>query len=215
MTYDALVLDSDGVLVEPPRPATFVEVARTALDDTGVTAEPTTVARDVAAGRLEDIAKRCRDAGVDLASFCQRAATTAFATQRRELEAGCRAVYDDIRALWDLDLPLGVVSDNQPQFVQHLLRYCGLDELVGTVRCRSFAPRTLERRKPDPTNLGAALSDLDAETAAYVGDRAVDVETADRLGIDSVLIEREGAGPVEASPDYRIGTLRGLSTLVG
>lgn len=215
MSYDAVVLDSDGVLVEPPQASTLIDVARTALDRTGVTADPRAVARSFQSGSIEDVASRCREAGVDVATFCQTATTTAFAAQREALEEGCRSIYDDVRTLRSIDVPLGVVSDNQPHFVQYLLRHAGLADVIRTVRCRPFAPETLDRRKPNPENLAAALSDLDAETAAYVGDTAADVEAAASLGIDSVLLERDGSVDVETEPDYRIDSLRGLRTLTG
>jgi len=215
MTYDAVLLDSDGVLVEPPGRSTFVEAARSALDRTGVRADPTTVARDLVDGYLDRVATRCRESDVSLASFCQQAATTAFAAQRREFEETTRRTYDDVRALWGLDVPLGVVSDNQPQFVEYVLRRLGLDSLVETVRCRSLTPETLEHRKPDPANLAAAVDDLDAETAVYVGDTAVDVGAAANLGIDSVLLERDGPTDVTPTPDYRIESLTELAAVLG
>ena len=214
MTYDAVLLDSDGVLVEPPAAQTLVEAARTALDEVGLHTDPRQVARCFRTGRLDDLTVRCQEAGVDVVSFCQRATEKAVLAQRRELEAGYRRIYEDVRALWEIDRPLGVVSDNQSQFVRYLLRYCGLDELVRTVRCRSFTPRGLERTKPNPENVAAALSDLDASSAVYVGDTGADVEAAARLGIDSVFVDRTDGAALDREPDYRIESLDELPALV-
>lgn len=214
MSYDAIVFDSDGVLVEPPARETLQSAASTALDRVGLDADPRSVARNLFEGDVDALAAQCRRSGVDLAAFCQRAASASFEAQRREIESGLRSVYDDVRALWDLDRPLGLVSDNQPQVVQYLLRRFDLEGRFETVRCRSVSPRELRWRKPDTQNLEAALTDLDADDALYVGDTERDVEAARRVGIDSALVSRSDREAPSTSPDYEIGGLDELPEIV-
>ena len=213
MHYDAVVFDVDGVLVEPPSRKTLQEAARAALDRANLDADPRSVTRDLFEGNVDALADRCRQSGVDLAAFCQRAAATSFETQRHEIETGVRSVYDDVRALWDIDRPLGVVSDNQPQVIQYVLRRFDAD-LFETVRCRTVAPHDLRRSKPDTWNVEAALSDLGTRNALHVGDRAVDVEVACRVGIDSALLDRGVDDDPAVTPDYTLDGLDDVPALV-
>lgn len=232
MRYDAVILDSDGVIVEPPSAETLRTAAGDLLDRVDLDADPGAFARAFFDGDVDALAERCRASGADLSAVCQRAATVSFETQRREVERGVRSVYDDLGALAALEAPLGLVSDNQPQFVAYLLRRFDLAGLFETVRCRTVTPRGLRRAKPDPRNLGAALADLDAERAVYVGDRPADAEAAHRLGLDSVRLVREDDGGADGhedggadgngdgddwpvDPDYRVDGLDELPAVVG
>ncbi len=221
--YEAVVFDNDGVLVEPPSRDALVSATRSALEDVGLDADPRAVCRDLAEGDAESLADRCRREAVEFASFCQRAASAAFEAQRRELERGRRAVYDDVAALREFDAALGLVSDNHPQFVDYLLRRAGLGDLFETVRCRSMTPRHLDTCKPNPRNVRAALADLGTEDGLLVGDRTADVAAAERAGIDSALLERPDAGDdsvgtvpdADVDPDYRIESIAELRSVVG
>lgn len=220
MTYDAVILDSDGVLVEPPTAETVRTAASDFFDgiDLDIGPESGGLVRDFLDGNHEGFVERCRASGSDVAEVCHRVGTTAYEVQRRELERGLRSVYDDVRALATIDESLGLVSDNQPQFVAYLLRQFDLDEYFETVRCRSVTPSGIRRTKPDSRNLRAALSDLGAYRAVYVGDRPSDVEAAHSLDIDSVRVAREDEAndpddwPV--TPDYRIDGLDELPAVV-
>ncbi len=68
-------------------------------------------------------------------------------------------------------------------------------------------------RKPHPAGFRALLDALSVSPAEmlYVGDEPKDIEGANRLGIGSVLVCREGV-----APDYGQGhTVRGLADVVG
>lgn len=223
MSYDAVLFDSDGVLVERPRPDEMVTVARETIAETELDADAGAVLGAFATGDVSGLARQCRDSGVNFATFCQRGATVLFERQRETVESGLRSAYDDITALRSLDRPMGLVSDNHPGFVEFVLDRFGIADLFETVRCRTFSPSGLQRRKPDPGNLRAALNDLaaDTESTLHVGDTAVDVAAADRLGIDSALLQRPshdgptdlGSAAVEpVDPEYEI---EGLDELPG
>jgi phosphoglycolate phosphatase len=199
MTYDAVLFDSDGVLVEPPSSDTLRRAARDVLEWADLNVSATTLIRSLRAGELARLERGCRNADVSLTSLCQRVATVSFRVQREEIERGLRSAYDDISALSEIPVPMGLVSDNQPQIVQYLLRRTDLEAAFDTVRCRPVAPRDLRRSKPSPDNLKAAMSDLDVSDPVYVGDRDVDVEAARRVGIDAVRVDRDRDG--EATPD--------------
>jgi phosphoglycolate phosphatase len=212
---EAVLLDNDGVVVEPPATETVVAAAREVLDWGDIDADPRTVARELRAGEVAALARRCRRAGVSLARFCRRAASASFDRQHAAIEAGERAVYDDAGTLTDLEPPVGLVSDNQPHVVALLLRRAGLREAVATVRCRSLTPQDLRRTKPDPANIEAALADLGATAGVFVGDRAADVLAAHEAGLRSVHLARDGVDePAGVDPDHTIRSLAELPALL-
>ena len=76
---------------------------------------------------------------------------------------------------------LGVATNKPVHFAARLLRALGLMPPIAAVR----GPDRDVPPKPDPTMLRRVLGDLQAgpATALYVGDMAVDVETARRAGL--------------------------------
>lgn len=215
MTYDATVLDCDGVIVERPARETFGAAARAALDRTGLDGEPRAVAREFLDGDVDALAERCRRGGVEFTAFCRRAATAVFDAQRRQVLAGSRSAHDDVGALRSLEQPLGLVTDNDPLTVAFLLRRFDLSDLFETVRCRAVTPRGLRRQKPDARNLEAALADLDADSPVYVGDMPRDVEAAHRAGIDAVFVARPSHSvAVPEAAEHVVDGLAALSDLV-
>lgn len=211
MPYDAILFDCDGVLVELPDRAAMVGAMERVLDRIGVAGGPEQVVTDFVRGDLASITERCRDAGIDRETFCATAAREAIRAQLAELRSGLRTAYDDIATIERLDRPLGLVSDNHPRVLAFLQERFDLD-CFQTVHGCPFTPAGLERRKPEPDNVDAAMDALGAETAVYVGDRPVDVRAAENAGIDSVLLEREDWSDhsIDVSPTYELTTLRAL-----
>lgn len=215
MTYDAILFDCDGVLVELPDRAAMVGAMERVQDRIGVPGGPEQVVKDFVRGDLASITERCRDAGIDREAFCATAARESIRAQLAEFRSGLRTVYDDIAAVERLEKPLGLVSDNHPRVLSVLQQQFDLDCFQTVHGCR-FTPAGLERRKPAPDNVDTAMDALGAETAVYVGDRAVDVRAAENAGIDSVLLERAGWSDrdVDVGPTYELSTLRDLPDLL-
>lgn len=215
MEYDAILFDHDGVLVEGPSREAIVRAARETLRSFSVDASAADHVDALAARDASALAGFCRDHGIDTMEFCYRAARNFAREQYRELEAGARTVYADVAALRSLDAPLGVVSDNQPAVVEGLLRSAGLFDLFETVRGSPYDPWGIERRKPDPYHIEAALDELDADSAAYVGDRTVDVAAANRAGVDAVLVDRDGDAPAASGATARVESIAELPDALG
>ncbi|WP_408958298.1 HAD family hydrolase [Natrinema sp. 74] len=215
MQYDAVLFDFDGVVVETPSAERLSNaLARTyeTLERSGPTAE---TLQAFLRGDFDSIARRCRSLDVEADVFCARAAREMVRAQREEVERGLRSAYDDVAAVGSLEVPLGIVSDNHPTVVSTLLDRFGLRSLFETVFGCPLTPDGLARRKPDPTNIKAAMDALAVDDALYVGDRAVDVRAADNAGIDSALLARdEDDTPVDADPTYRLASLSGLPTIL-
>ncbi|WP_121744690.1 HAD family hydrolase [Natronorubrum halophilum] len=216
MQYDAVLFDFDGVVVETPssrRMGDALSRAYEKLERTGPAAE---TLQELMQGDFELIADRCRRLEIETDVFCTQAARELIRTQLSEIERGLRSVYDDVTAVRSLEHPLGIVSDNHPTVVTGVLDRFGLRSLFETVHGCPLTPDGLARRKPDPTNIDRAMDLLEARSALYVGDRAVDVRAAHNAGIDSVLLSRssgsselEDEAP-EATPTYHCTSLTQL-----
>ena len=223
MQYDAVLFDFDGVVVETPSTQRMYDaLGRTyeRLDCSGPAAE---TLQEFMRGDFESIADRSRRLEIDTDAFCTEAARELVRTQLGEVERGLRSVYDDVSAVRSLEAPLGIVSDNHPRVLSRLLDRFGLRSLFETVYGCPLTPDGLARRKPDPTNIDRAMETLEADSALYVGDRAVDVQAAANAGIDSALIARssEDGGAtlpdpdsLEADPTYTLDSLTQLQTVV-
>ncbi len=217
MGYEAVLFDFDGVVVETPSRRRLADALERAYERLGRSGPATATFRELMAGDFESVATRCRDLGIEADAFCARAAREMVRTQRESVERGLRSAYDDVAAVRSLAVPLGVVSDNHPAVVSTLLDRFDLRSPFETVRGCPLTPAGLARRKPDPTNIEAALADLEAESALYVGDRAVDVRAADNAGIDSALLSRDGRDDPDdrsVEPTYRLSSLAAVPSIV-
>lgn len=213
MSYDTVLLDFDGVIAESPTEHTMRDAFRRTCDRFRRSLPEEQALREFVTGDFEAIASRCADAGIDPDHFCAQATVETIRAQWRSVERGTRSCYEDIDEIRSLTPSLGVVTDNHPTVVSLLLRRFGLAAVVETVHGCPLTREGLRSRKPDPSNIEAALSELDAQDAVYVGDRDVDVAAATEAGIDSVLVERVPVTtPVE--PTHRVDTLRELPALV-
>lgn len=216
--YDAVVLDSDGVLVGLSDPDLLAAAVERTYRAVGV-AEPSEA--DRAALGLgtspERVRRACERHDLDPEAVWARRDRTISALERAAIRSGEKPLYDDLDALSALSVPLGVASNNVRATVDCVLDRAGLADRVGSVRARRPRLDSLARRKPDPFLLRGALADLGAETALFVGDSASDVAAARRAGVDAVLLARPGRDPPDdasVTPDYTLTSLADLPPLV-
>jgi HAD superfamily hydrolase (TIGR01549 family) len=217
--YDAVVFDNDGVLTRPTATATVRAAVRAAYRDCGVepTAETVDAAVDGAPGR---VATACANCGIDHDDFWRRREERTAAAQRRAMETGAKPLYDDVEAAVNLDVPLGVVSNNQHETVEHILRVFGLDDVFETAYGRAPDVRGMRRKKPSPYYLNRALSDLSdlgVENPLYVGDSNVDLVAASRAGVDAAFVRRPHRADYSLvrQPTHELASLSELRRLVG
>ncbi|WP_336361368.1 HAD family hydrolase [Haladaptatus sp. ZSTT2] len=215
MGYDAVIFDNDGVLVEPPTRATVRRVAEATFHSFDLRRPTPDDLRQLGAHNVETIRQLATQYDIQPIRFCQKLTDYIESEQQREFRQGIRSLYDDVTALFELDRPFGLVSDNPPKVLSYILRFFGLEEYFSTVYGCPFTPEGLSRRKPNPYYLNAALADLGTQNAVYIGDRACDIAAAENAGIDSVLLAREDASvDADVTPTYEIDSLRALPTIV-
>jgi haloacid dehalogenase superfamily, subfamily IA, variant 1 with third motif having Dx(3-4)D or Dx(3-4)E len=192
--YDGLLLDHDGVLVElvdrDHITAGLREHGEPRLAELGIDLDPALLdAFQVGAkpGEIRALADRY---GVDPGALwrCRDdAIETALHTATQD---GEKPPYDDVDALTALDVPCGVVSNNQRRIVEFVLETHGLRGLFDTVHARDPTLASLEQKKPAPTYLEAAMAGLDIEHPLYVGDSESDVVAAHRANVDVAFLRR-------------------------
>ncbi len=216
MSYDAVLFDCDGVLVDLPDQRTLYKAATRTFARFDLGTPSTEAVRDLVGGNVEGIASFCRQAEIDRGAYCATAAREVVQAQCAEFEAGLRSLYDDVAAVRSLDAVCGVVSDNHRRVLTYLIERFDLSDRFRTVHGCSLTPAGFARRKPNPYNIEAALTAIDTEpeTALYVGDRGIDVEAADRAGVDSVLVCRDDDDLPDVTPTHRVESLRELPRIV-
>jgi HAD superfamily hydrolase (TIGR01549 family) len=207
--YDAVVLDNDGVLVEPTDTDVLVDAVIDSFEAFGVAIDRSLARQTVDEGTVPvDLA---REHGIDPEALWHYRELTASLAQQAHTRAGEKKVYEDVATLNRLDGPLGVVSNNQHATIEFLLAYHDLPSFE-TAYGRQPTLAGAARRKPEPAYVERALTDLDAECALYVGDSETDLVAADRAGIDSAFLRREHVSDVELSvePTVEVPNLRTL-----
>lgn len=102
---------------------------------------------------------------------------------------------ETVRTLHGRGYRLAVASNKPARFGAPILERLGMLPYVRAVE----GPDTAGATKPDPAILGACLRGMGVRPAEtlYVGDMVLDVETADRAGIDVVLVPGGASGAEE------------------
>lgn len=215
VTYDAVLFDNDGVLVDLVEYDVLQRAAAETFATLGVDPHPDHV-NDMAVGVTPDALRQvCATYDLDAEEFFALRDSTSSKHQQREVHAGRKTLYDDFDALYDLDHPLGIVSSNQQETVDFLLDHFEIDHLFETAYGREPIPESLHRKKPNTHYLDRALADLDAETALFVGDSETDLIAAHDAGLDSVFIRRphRADADFDTDPTYEIDGLDALPEL--
>jgi HAD superfamily hydrolase (TIGR01549 family) len=213
ISYDAVVFDNDGVLVELTPMDTLRAAVRDAFADVGV-ADPDDRLVALAADHEDldalDIVES--EHGVALDTFWEARERRAIEYQQALVRDGGKPAYGDLQRITELDAALGVVSNNQQATVDTIVDHYGLREAVGTVYGRAPTVAGARRRKPDTHYLDRALADLGTADALYVGDSEKDVVTAERAGIDSAFLRRPHRSGLDLSvePTYEFDSLATL-----
>ncbi|WP_343161266.1 HAD-IA family hydrolase [Halogeometricum sp. CBA1124] len=215
--YDAVVFDSDGVLVEPPTRETQLGAIRSAFRELGVESPPADHVRDlshdVRPDRLDAIADHH---GLDAATLWTARERCDEQSQFEAFRAGSRQRYDDVTAIADLPPNRGVVSNNHHSTVAFKLDFFELEPLFDTFYGREMTVESLTLKKPNTHYLDRAIADLNAENPLYVGDSESDVVAAHRAGADSAFVRRDHTrdAALSVTPTYEVDTLADLPDIV-
>ncbi|WP_336326512.1 HAD family hydrolase [Halovenus sp. HT40] len=209
--YEAVILDNDGVLVEPTDTDVIVDAVVESFEAFDVEIDRSLARQTVDEDTVPvDLA---REHGIDPEALWHYRELNASLAQQTHVQDGGKSVYEDVSALRRLAVPLGIVSNNQHATIEFLLAHHDLPA-VETARGRRPTLAGAADRKPEPTYIEQALADLGAERALYVGDSEKDIVAADRAGIDSAFLRRDHVADVELSiePTFEVTDFRELVT---
>ena len=212
MDYDAVIFDNDGVLTTPTRREVLGTAIEETLRDFGVASPDPGHVETMVATDHETVATICSEYAIDPGAFWPARDRNVTRVHQGEIDAGRKTLYDDVDLLYEFDVAMGIVSNNQHTTIEYLVEYFELGELFEIYYGRELTLQGLRRCKPNPHYLERAIADLGADRPLYVGDSRKDVEVADRLGIDSAFVRRphrEGYA-VEPEPTYEVATFEEL-----
>lgn len=217
MRYDAVVFDSDGVLVEPTAPDTYRSAIRRALVEHGVEEAPAELVEELRSVTPDGLQSTCAALGIDdVAAFWSARDRYGAAVQREAIRHGEKALYDDVEAVLDLPVPRAVVSNNQQATVSYLLEHYGLTDRFDPIIGRSPSLQDVSRKKPAPVFVEQAIEAVDADRPLFVGDSNVDLAAAAAAGIDAAFVRRPHRFDydLEYRPAHEVDDLRAIRKLV-
>lgn len=217
MRYDAVLFDNDGVLTTPTRREAMTDAIAATFREFGVLDPDPDHLEQLISIDVVALEELCRGYDLDHETFWAVRDRTMTEAHQREIREGRKVLYDDVDVLREVDVPMGIVSNNQHTTIEFLVEYFEIDDLFATRYGRELSLRGLRRRKPDPYYLERAIEDLEVDRPLYVGDSRSDVEVAHRLGIDSAFVRRphRETYAVEPEPTYEIASFDELATIVG
>lgn len=208
MVYDAVIFDNDGVLTEPTLLEVQREAVRRAFAEFDV--DPATEAVDgVIHGGLARLQRVCSVHEVPVDEFWTCHEDQAATLQLECLKNGSKPLYDDVRALDDIDHPLALVSNNQHATIQHILDVYDMADRFEVAYGRDPTVDGAQVKKPNPHYILRAMNRLGVEDVLYVGDSNVDVVAANRADIDSAFVRRPHRSDyaLAAEPTYELDSL--------
>lgn len=216
MSYDAVVFDNDGVLVELTDRELLREAIRSTFGHHGVTPTEEAVETLLSGVTVDSLRATADTHDLDHEELWYTRDTNNYEAQREAILAGAKAPYPDVETVWTLDVPLGIVSSNQHATVECILDHHGWHDQFETYYGRQPIVEDIRRKKPDPHFVERALTDIGTTNALYVGDSETDVQAAHAAGVDSVFLRRDHRADLALSvePTYEFETLDPLTDLV-
>jgi len=220
MSYDGLLLDFDGVVVdvledEKRLPAVREKITtRSTADDIELdTAVVEALAGSITPDRLRTVSEKLDIPAEQLWQYRDDAFLELFETAARN---DGKNLYPDVTALDDLTVPLGIASNNQTRIVEVLVAEYELAGHFETIHAREPTPESLGNKKPEPIFLERAMADLAVENPLYVGDKETDIIAGQRVDIDTALIRRahNADRTIETEPTYEVTSLDEIVALV-
>lgn len=213
MSYDGLLLDFDGVIVdvledERRLPAVREKIVeQSTADDVELDTEiVAALAESIKPERLQSVSEEIDLPAEQLWQYRDDAFLELFETAARN---DGKNLYPDVTALDELTVPLGIASNNQTRIVEVLVAEYELAGHFETIHAREPTPASLTNKKPEPIFLERAMADLAVENPLYVGDKETDIIAGQRIGIDTALIRREHNADrtIETEPTYEVTSL--------
>jgi len=215
--YDSLLLDHDGVVVDVLDASPARQAARDAFAAVGVDAPEDDHVDLVAFGpTYDELVSLSERLDVDPATLWQHRDDNLADALRAAARDGGKQPYPDAAVLADLEVPAGIVSNNQRRVVEFIAEQYDLTEYFAAIQAREPHVDSLERKKPEPVFLESVIEDLGVSDPLYVGDRESDVVAGERAGVDTAFIRREhnADATLGREPTYEVESLEAVADIV-
>ena len=197
MEYEGVIFDLDGTLLESSKGdlSWLHGAVEDVFSDRNVDGLDEGELEVLAGlGSKSDFVSKCNELGVDPESFWR---SVEDARAKRKIDyvknggmSLCRGAEELLKYLNDKGVRCGVVSNSPDPSVDLIIRHFDIDQYLhfyrGVKGLKDFG-----RRKPEPDHLEMALAEIRRSPCVYVGDSSVDVETAERAGMDSIRVSKD------------------------
>ncbi len=117
---------------------------------------------------------------------------------------------DALERLRDRGCVMALVTNTSSSAAKYVMERLGLERFFDAVVTRSDVPRL----KPDPVMVRLAEARLCVEAGWLVGDSSFDAGAAERAGLSSITIRRDGVRPSFAR-DHFIESLLEVASIIG
>lgn len=220
MTYDSIIFDFDGVLIDSAFDGYgwADRVTRSKAEELGYEVDEHVTPYLFSSRSYAELREQVADSRFTMDEYVR--IEQAVAAKKIELvEDGVipliEGAHDVLAELDDRGVPMAVASNGYGEALGPIIKHLGFDRHLAFWT----APR-LEAiedypglRKPSPTLLERAIDALGAEEPLMVGDSRVDIEAAHNCGIDAALITTRDEPPEDVDPEHRIDRLDELVQL--
>ena len=215
----AVLFDLEGTLVESAYQRSRELVTRLRSDTREhliVLGVPETVLEGlVRSHTLRNEAYSWADENLDTEEASEiRARMEEFTLELDMISARESRLYPDtinaLEHLRDLGCAMALVTNTSTPAANYVMRSLGLERFFDAVVTRSDVPRL----KPDPGMVRLAEARLGVEAGWLVGDSSFDAGAAERAGLSSITIRRDGVRPSFAR-DHFIESLLEVPMIIG
>lgn len=198
MDYRSAIFDLDGTVLESSGGdlSWIHNAVRDVLEDNGCTADLNHSELEALAGlkSKKEFVSVCKDFELDPELFWTEVKECRARRKKEVIESGnmtlCEGALDLLKYLRDNEVRLGLISNSPDASVDLIIRYFGLDRYFHFYR-GVIDLEDLGMEKPNPVHIEIAMSELEESPFVYVGDSSVDVEAAERAGIDSIKVSKD------------------------
>lgn len=218
MTYDAVIFDKDGVLIDSMKDD-FVwadQLRAEILEKEGISVGPEDVKQIVVAQKPSDLDDFLATHDLNWETI-QHLENRVADRKIKRLKNGEIGLHDSAREVLEkVKLPKAMVSNSPLRAAEFVVDYYSLEKHFEEV----LSPSTddmkdfIRKKKPNPEMVEEAIASMGASNPLMVGDTADDIEVARNAGIDCCLVNPYKPY-VNHDPEYRFDSLKGVLEIPG
>ena len=210
MSYEAVIFDFDGVLIDSGFDGFqwAVDARQEYIEQADIDVDKSKIRHGVYVPEDKKLSDIVNGSSISWKQFKKM---EDYAAERKlELAStGELQLFDDVRPVLEtLDLPIAIVSNSYREYLEAIFKEMSIGEYVMFYNAPSIEniQSFTERMKPEPVMINEALDTLGTRKAVMIGDQIEDVMGANRAGIDSIYIDRNGG--VEEKADHSVESLK-------